>query len=146
MSQAHFQFNAEPFIKPDETVLVIGCDPIDIYHYEALVGQIDPVTFLTTTDSRELLTLYSGNRTRILMVDFNAMPIEGCIIVQLFKILATDKPTVVLLDENNDWREEAGQAQAFGFSAALVNPITPHKWEQLCGHLAQDTEEFVIIK
>ena len=137
---------AENFIRNGEAVLVIEHERQNIYHYDFLFEDIEPFELISTTDSCDLLKLYLGNRVKLLMVAFNAFPIEGCYIIQLFRVLRKKTPVVVLFDEYDNWRAEAEQAEEFGFSAGLLNPITTEKWHRLCDHLARDNSKFVVIE
>jgi hypothetical protein len=141
------QFQSVPFIKSDESVLVIEYDKFNLYEYDFLREEIEPTRFVRTIDSCDMLKLQLATKNvRLLMVHFNAKPIEGCYIIQLFRVLRKKTPVVVLFDEYDNWRAEAEQAGEFGFSAGLLNPISAEKWYRLCDHLARDNNEFVVIE
>lgn len=141
------QFQSVPFIKSDESVLIIEYDKFNLYEYDFLREEIEPIRFIRTTDSCDILKLQLGRKNvKLLMVHFNAEPIEGCYIIQLFRVLRKKTPAVVLFDEYDNWRAEAEQAEEFGFSAGLLNPITTEKWHRLCDHLARDNSQFVVIE
>ena len=146
MNYTQFQsIGVEPFIRQDEAILVIESEKQNLYHYDFLFEDIEPFELISTTDSRDLLKL-NKYAVKLLMVAFNAFPIEGCFIIQLFRVLRKKTPVVVLFEDDDNWRAEAEQAEEFGFSAGLLNPITTEKWHRLCDHLTRDNSEFVMIE
>jgi hypothetical protein len=141
------EFQSVPLIESDESVLVIEYDKFNLYEYDFLREEIEPTRFIRTIDSCDILRLQLGRKNvKLLMVHFNAEPIEGCYIIQLFRILHKETPVIALFDEYENWRAEAEQAKEFGFSAGLLNPITTEKWHRLCDHLDRDNSEFVVIE